>query len=106
MGIAYTGWSRDYAGHAIPGLEKPVPVKGPVLKRGSNNAGVRKLQQGLLAVFPLYAGDIKRNGGPITQFGPATEKVLKEFQRRSGLKQTGSTNAETWRELAKYGIVP
>ena len=106
MGLKYSGWSRDYAGNPIPGLEKPVTPKRPTLKRGSKNASVKKLQEGLLAVFPLYAQPIRRNGGPITTFGPATESVLKQFQRNSGLKVTGTTNTATWNELAKYGIVP
>lgn len=78
----------------------------PVLRRGSRSTAVLNLQKGLLRVFPAYAGPIRAGGGPITTFGPATERVVKEFQRRSRLSVTGVVEAKTWAALAKYGIKP
>lgn len=108
-GIKYVGWSRDYAGHQIGGLEKaaPKPAAGPpTLKQGTVSAAVKKLQADLLRVFPSYATPIKAGGGPITTFGPATVKVVKEFQRRVSLPQNGIVDAKTWAALAKSGIKP
>lgn len=98
----------------LDGLPKPKPqphgdppsALRPLLKRGSVSDSVYRLQVGLLRVFPLYAGPIKKNGGPIRTFGPATESVLREFQRRSHIPATGVTDAATWKELAKYNIKP
>lgn len=130
-GIPYRGWSEDYAGHPIPGVAKGVakppakkppvkkppvkpPVKkpggvgvsAPVLKLGSKGNAVKKLQGDLLRVFPDYAGPIRSGGGPITTYGPGTVKVVKEFQKRVKLPQTGVVDAKTWAQLAKSGIKP
>lgn len=78
----------------------------PVLRRGSRSQAVLNLQKGLLRVFPAYAQPIRQGGGPITTFGPATERVVKEFQRRSRLSVTGVVEAKTWAALGKYGIRP
>lgn len=78
----------------------------PVLRVGSNSKAVLNLQRGLLRVFPAYAGPIRQNGGPITRFGPATRRVVMEFQRRVGLPATGVVEAKTWAKLSRYGIKP
>jgi len=85
---------------------EPPSALRPVLRLGSVSDSVYRLQVGLLRVFPAYAGPIKAHGGPIRTFGPATESVLREFQRRSKIPVTGVTDTATWRELAKYGIKP
>lgn len=64
---------------------------GTLLKKGSKSNDVYTLQQ-LLCV----------NGFPITadgQFGPATERALKEFQSSKGLSPSGTTDAVTWEKL-------
>lgn len=98
----YRGWSEDWAGDIIPGIVYPTAI----LQRGSNNVSVRKLQAGLIRVFPDYArARLVANGGPTTAYGPATEAVVKEFQRRSGLYANGVIDAVTRVALSKYGIV-
>lgn len=54
------------------------PDRGPWLRRGSSGAVVLDLQQTLNRVYPAYSS-LAEDG----QFGPATEQVVKEFQRRS-----------------------
>ncbi len=61
------------------------------LKKGSKSNDVYTLQQ-LLCV----------NGYPITadgQFGPATERALKQFQESKNLSPSGTTDAVTWEKL-------
>ena len=61
------------------------------LKKGSQSNDVYTLQQ-LLCV----------NGFPVTadgQFGPATERALKEFQESKSLSPSGTTDAVTWEKL-------
>lgn len=106
-GKTYLGWSEDLADVVVwtaPPKPKPITVTPLVLKRGMKSPAVKRLQAGLLRVFPAYAGPIKTNGGPIETYGPATEKVVKEFQRRAGLKVTGVVDAKTRTALAGYGV--
>lgn len=70
------------------------------MKRGSKGEAVRKLQHGLRTVFPAYAGKLAVDGS----FGPATDKALREFQKRSGLTVDGLVGPATRRTLARYGI--
>ena len=70
------------------------------LNRGDAGARVRLLQQGLRAVFPLYAGRLAVDGS----FGPKTEAAVKEFQRRAGLKADGRVGPDTTRKLRRYGV--
>lgn len=88
--------------------ETPEPDQSAVLVLGPGSRGepVRRLQQGLLDRFPLYADPIAKTGGADGVFGAGTERVVKEFQSRSGLRQTGRVNANAWIELGKYGITP
>lgn len=69
------------------------------LKRGSKGRRVRNLQAGLNRVFPSYS-----KLGVDGIYGPATQKVVKEFQRRSGIAADGIVGRNTRKELAKYGI--
>lgn len=57
-----------------------------------------------MRVFPAYAQPIKNSGGSDGSFGPATEQVVKEFQRRSGLLDDGIVGIKTKAALAKHGI--
>lgn len=84
---------------------KPVPAKpGAVLKLGSRGNAVARLQLGLMTVFPAYSGSIKASGGADGRFGPATEGVVREFQRRSGLVPDGIVGALTRAALAAHKI--
>ena len=104
-GARYRGWSRDFAGDPIKGLEKaPAKPAVPVLRRGSSGAFVYTLQTELLRVFPAYAGRIRSNGGPNRIFGPATEAVVREFQKRAGLKVDGVVGAITLKALERNGV--
>ena len=109
-GMTYRGWSRDFAGDPIRGLEKsPVPAHVqaavPVLQRGSTGPWGTLLQKELLRVFPAYAGPIKSNGGPNGIFGPATEAVVREFEKRDGkTRPDGIVDGATLSRLRAYGI--
>lgn len=70
-----------------------------VLHRGSTGARVRSLQAGLNRVFPAYS-KLALDGS----FGPATERVVREFQRRSGLVADGYVGPKTTAALARHGI--
>lgn len=70
------------------------------MQRGSSGELVRKLQQGLRAVFPAYAGKLSVDGS----FGPATDKAVREFQRRAGLTVDGKVGPATRARLLRYGV--
>jgi peptidoglycan hydrolase-like protein with peptidoglycan-binding domain len=84
----------------------PKPVVSPLrdLKRGVSGNDVKKLQSELLRVFPSYAKRIRWSGGPNTKFGPATEAVVKEFQRRARLKVDGIVGSVTRAALKRNGV--
>jgi len=67
-----------------------VPAVG-VLRRGSTGDEVRRLQTALRDGYPLYARKLVVDG----LFGPATEAVVREFQRRSGLVTDGVVGPKT-----------
>lgn len=61
---------------------------------------IKNLQQGLIRVFPSYAGHLKDDG----VYGPKTANVVKQFQTRSGLADDGIVGPKTRTQLARYGI--
>jgi hypothetical protein len=69
------------------------------LARGSRGPRVSKLQQGMNAVFPAYSR-LAVDG----KFGPATEGVVKEFQRRTRLKVDGRVGPATTAMLLRHGV--
>lgn len=79
---------------------KKVPQPGksqqgrPTIRKGVKNGQVKILQERLNGRYPAYS-KLANDGN----FGPATEKVVKEFQRRSGLKQDGIVGPATWSKL-------
>jgi murein L,D-transpeptidase YcbB/YkuD len=81
---------------ATPARPSPAATE---LKRGTKGTRVSTLQKGLNRVFPLYSR-LAVDG----DFGPATERVVKEFQRRSNLTADGIVGPNTRRALARYGI--
>ena len=89
-----------------PAPKPTAPTQPRTLKRGSVGDDVKRLQAGLLRVFPAYAKRIRTNGGPNRIFGPATDATVREFQRRSRLTVDGIVGPITRAELAKYGIKP
>ena len=71
-----------------------------VLKTGSTGARVRLLQDGLRRVFPAYAGSLAIDG----DYGPATERAVREFQRRSALTVDGIVGPATAAALSRMGV--
>lgn len=69
--------------------------KRPTVRRGSKGATVKLLQRTLKKNYPLYAGKLATDG----VFGPATERAVKEFQRRSGITVDGVVGPATWGKL-------
>jgi Putative peptidoglycan binding domain len=68
----------------------------PILKRGSRGAAVRRAQGLLRAKFPkLDDTTLKLNG----TYGPATEKLVKDAQKKAGVAVTGVVDEATWRAL-------
>lgn len=70
---------------------KHIPPPPTVLARGSRGPEVARLQNHLKSNYPLYAKRLVVDGS----FGPATEAVVKEFQRRAGLVPDGSVGPRT-----------
>lgn len=81
---------------------KPTPVPAQrTLAEGDTGADVKRLQAGLNKTFPAYS---KFTGNGDGKFGPYTVQVVKEFQRRTGLKPDGVVGPDTRKKLANYGI--
>ena len=104
------GWLAVYtppdAHGTRPGSSSAV-VSGPndgTLHVGSKGESVRKLQAGLLRVFPAYAGPIKVTGGADGVFGAGTDKVVRIFQSKAGLGVDGIVGPATKAKLASYGV--
>jgi hypothetical protein len=80
----------------LRGDSSSAPPTSAVLKVGSRGPEVERLQLFLNRVYPSYSNLVVDG-----DFGPATEKVVKEFQRRSGLAADGVVGPAT---RAKLGI--
>ncbi|WDS52046.1 endolysin [Microbacterium phage Caron] len=79
-----------------PKPAKPAPATSSrILRRGSRGDLVKKLQSTLRRNYSLYASKLVADG----IYGPATEKVVREFQRRAGLKVDGIAGPDTLRKL-------
>lgn len=102
-GQRYLGWTEDLNGRTVyaPPKPKPTPPKGSssVLRRGRTGARVKRLQAGMNDVFPAYS-KLAVDGS----YGAATERVVKEFQRRAGLAVDGIVGPKTTAALARYGV--
>lgn len=72
----------------------PNPVARPTLRRGSTGGDVIYLQALLNRMFASYS-NLAVDG----DFGPATEAVVREVQRRSKLSADGVVGPDTWRVL-------
>jgi len=74
-------------------MTSPAPDR-PVLRRGSEGESVGVLQRALTAAgYPLVVDE---------DFGPATDFVARDFQRRFGLLADGVVGRATWHALATY----
>jgi hypothetical protein len=78
---------------------KPVSKSSTYLRRGVKGNVVRSLQSGLNRVFPLYS-HLAVDG----DFGPATERVVREFQHRSHISVDGVVGPVTRAKLLNVGI--
>ncbi len=88
-GVDYSGTAPEPA----PAPE-PEPVKRPTIRKGNRNVYVKELQ--------MYLDSLGYNLGICGidgDFGTATEKAVKEFQRDNGLKQDGICGPKTWTAL-------
>lgn len=85
-----------------PAPSKPSGVRTLFYSKGEHSRGddVKRLQAGLKRVFPSYAGNLVVDGS----YGPNTEKVVKEFQRRVGITVDGRVGPVTRDRLQKHGI--
>ena len=73
----------------------PTATSGrPVLRRGAAGDHVRALQARLNRDYPLYSRLVVDG-----DFGPATETVVREFQRRAGIGVDGVVGPHTWMRL-------
>jgi peptidoglycan hydrolase-like protein with peptidoglycan-binding domain len=79
----------------VAASKKPKPSGKPVLRRGSKGAWVGNVQRRLKTNYPAYAGRLAVDN----DFGPGTEKAVREFQRRSGLKDDGIVGDQTYKKL-------
>ena len=89
-----------YLGLLTPGsTPAPTPTPAPstsrpTLRRGSTGGDVTYLQALFNRAYPAYS-KLAVDG----DFGPATEAVAREFQRRANLGVDGIVGAATWRAL-------
>lgn len=89
----------------VAGLNKqpsPVPNQNPILRRGMmNNPLVSKMQTWGNKWFPSYPSTPMSVDG---DFGPGTEKFVKEFQSRVRLTADGVVGPNTWRKMYEHGF--
>lgn len=102
-GYSVIGWSEDLNGVTVAGLSaaaKKSKSGDRWMHKGEyGSARVSSLQRQLNKTFPSYS-NLKVDGN----FGSATEEVVKEFQRRSGLVVDGIVGPNTTATLKRYGI--
>ena len=60
---------------------------------------IKRMQSELNRIFPTYSKLVVDG-----KFGPATDKVTREFQRRAGLVQDGRVGPATRARMAAYGL--
>ena len=94
----WTWWGElkgvDYSGAAPEPTPTPEPVKKPTVRKGNRNVYVKELQMDL-DKLGYNLGICGIDG----DFGSATEKAVKEFQRDHGLTQDGICGEKTWTAL-------
>lgn len=87
--------ARLLTGQAAPVTPAPTSSGSTLLRRGSKGDAVKAVQQRLKVAYRSYGGHLAVDG----DFGPATEAVVKEFQRRAGLAVDGVVGPATLRAL-------
>lgn len=96
----------DFA-KALINPPKPLgPWADGVLRTGDRGEVVKRYQSLMMKIFPSYESvkTMIRKGGADGIYGPATENVTKEFQRRVGITADGIIGKVTLSELAKFGV--
>jgi hypothetical protein len=93
------GWHIEYwGGDPWAGISFPA-TSTSTLKRGSTGTHVKALQRGLNRVFPAYS-----KLAVDADFGPKTESVVREFQKRAHIAVDGIVGPITKAKLASYGV--
>lgn len=92
-GVDYSGTTPEPAPAPDP-EPAPEPAKRPTLRKGNRNQYVKELQTDL-DKLGYNLGICGIDG----DFGTATEKAVKEFQRDHGLSQDGICGPKTWAAL-------
>lgn len=86
----------DYSGAEPAPAPDPEPVSRPTIRKGNRNRYVTEMQT-MLQKLGYDLGICGADG----DFGTATEKALKEFQRDNGLQQDGVCGPKSWSALEK-----
>lgn len=89
------GVARILGGAPAP-APAPAPAQSgrPTIQRGATGQHVRDLQARLNRDYPLYSNLVVDG-----DFGPATERVVREFQSRAGITVDGIVGIVTWQKL-------
>lgn len=91
---------------AVP-TPKPKPPTDSVVKKGDTGQKVLHIQDFFRRMFPSYRLSVSVKPGRVLSvdgdFGDQTEAWVKEFQRRTDLKQDGVVGPLTLRKLRSYG---
>ena len=90
-GMKKLGWTEDLNGVVIKGL---TAGSGP-----KASETIKAWQLSMNKLFPAYA---KFFGDGL--YGPYSEDVTKEFQRRTGLSVTGKLDEPTKKKMRSYGV--
>lgn len=88
------GVQRILGGNPSPTPTPAPTVSRPTLRRGSTGGDVTYLQALFNRAYPAYSRLVVDG-----DFGPATEAVAREFQRRANLGVDGIVGPATWRAL-------
>ena len=92
-GVDFSGTASEPAPKPAP-EPQPEPAKRPTIRKGNRNVYVKELQTAL-DKLGYNLGICGIDG----DFGTATEKAVKEFQRDNGLSVDGICGPKTWTAL-------
>lgn len=91
----------SYTPPEAPKKEEAKPVKKQTIKRGNHGTAVKECQQ-ILQKLGYNLGVC----GVDSDFGIATEKAVKQFQKDQGLTADGIVGEKTWAALEKASAAP